>query len=273
MAQQLAAPLHQLLRQQQQQCLLSTSPAAAAAGSSPQHTNNHEPGLLEIREYTLHPAGMGEFLKLAADTAQLRAKLLPFLGMFTCDTGSNLNRVTHLYYYKDLEDREARRAAAAKDASWQAFIAASRPHVATQESRIMTEAGAIYSALGRHTGAAGFRSPQQTLPNTPVYEFRQYQLDPGYGSVPKLVSAFADGLPEKVAADREGLLVAFAYSEIGVLNNVVELWRYPSAAACLRARAASRHVQAWRNTIAAITPGVQQFQTALLQPTKFSPWS
>lgn len=32
----------------------------------------------------------------------------------------------------------------------------------------MTEAGAIYSALGRHTGAAGFRSPQQTLPNIPV---------------------------------------------------------------------------------------------------------
>lgn len=41
-------------------------------------------------------------------------------------------------------------------------------------------------------------------------------------------------LPEKVAADRDGLLVAFAYSEIGVLNNVIELWRYPSAAACLR---------------------------------------
>jgi hypothetical protein len=37
-----------------------------------------------------------------------------------------------------------------------------------QESRIMTEAGAIYNALGRHTGAAGFRSPQQTLPNIPV---------------------------------------------------------------------------------------------------------
>jgi len=26
-----------------------------------------------------------------------------------------------------------------------------------------------------------------------VYEFRQYQLNPGYGSVPKLVAAFADG--------------------------------------------------------------------------------
>jgi hypothetical protein len=30
--------------------------------------------------YTLHPSGMGEFLKLAADTAGLRSQLLPFLG-------------------------------------------------------------------------------------------------------------------------------------------------------------------------------------------------
>lgn len=30
--------------------------------------------------YTLHPSGMSEFLKLAGETAQVRAKLLPFLG-------------------------------------------------------------------------------------------------------------------------------------------------------------------------------------------------
>lgn len=41
-------------------------------------------------------------------------------------------------------------------------------------------------------------------------------------------------LPDKVAADQEGLLVAFAHSDVGVLNQVVELWRYPSAAACIR---------------------------------------
>ena len=41
-------------------------------------------------------------------------------------------------------------------------------------------------------------------------------------------------LPEKVAADAEGKLVAFAHSEVGMLNNVIELWRYPSAAACVR---------------------------------------
>lgn len=38
----------------------------------------------------------------------------------------------------------------------------------------MTEAGAIYSALGKHSGAAGFRSPQQTLPNTPVSSAGQH---------------------------------------------------------------------------------------------------
>jgi hypothetical protein len=33
---------------------------------------------------------------------------------------------------QDLEEREAKRAAAAKDSQWQQFIAASRPYVATQ---------------------------------------------------------------------------------------------------------------------------------------------
>jgi hypothetical protein len=41
-------------------------------------------------------------------------------------------------------------------------------------------------------------------------------------------------LPSKVAADPDGALVAFAHSDVGVLNQVMELWRYPSAAACIR---------------------------------------
>lgn len=36
-----------------------------------------------------------------------------------------------------------------------------------QESRIMVESAQVYEAVGK-TGAAGFRSPQQTVPNTPV---------------------------------------------------------------------------------------------------------
>ncbi|KAF6240403.1 hypothetical protein COO60DRAFT_1709046 [Scenedesmus sp. NREL 46B-D3] len=245
--------------------------ARAFSKSSGNQLQQHGLGILEIREYTLHPAGSKQFMKLAAEHAMLRSQLLPFLGMFTCDTGGDLNTVTHFYHYEDLEQREAVRCAAAKNVQWQAFIDASRPHVAKQQSRIMVESAAVYDALGK-PGAASFRSPAQTLPNTPVYEMRQYQLHPGYGSVPKLLAAFADGLPEKVAADKDGLLVAFAHSDVGVLNQVVELWRYPSAAACIRARVSARAVQKWRDTIAAVTPGVQQFQTSLLSPTAFSPW-
>lgn len=46
--------------------------AAAGAGTSL--------GILEVREYTLKPEGMGSFLAIAADTAPLRSELLPFLG-------------------------------------------------------------------------------------------------------------------------------------------------------------------------------------------------
>jgi hypothetical protein len=41
-------------------------------------------------------------------------------------------------------------------------------------------------------------------------------------------------LPEKIAADPAGRLVFFGFTDIGILNNVVELWRYPSAQASIR---------------------------------------
>ena len=41
-------------------------------------------------------------------------------------------------------------------------------------------------------------------------------------------------LPDKVKVDTEGKLVFFGHTDVGMLNNVVELWRYPSAQACIR---------------------------------------
>ena len=100
----------------------------------------------------------------------------------------------------------------------------------------------------------------------------QYQLHPGYGSVPKLISAFEKGVPSKIAADPEdGKLVYFGYTDVGQLNTVVELWRYPSTGACMRARQAARKVPEWRETIAAVTPGVQFFRSTFLNPLPFSP--
>lgn len=41
------------------------------------------------------------------------------------------------------------------------------------------------------------------------------QLKPGYDGVPKLLQAFEEGLPHKVAADPSGQLVFFGFSEVG----------------------------------------------------------
>jgi hypothetical protein len=57
----------------------------------------------------------------------------------------------------------------------------------------------------------------------------------------------------------------------GMLNSVIELWRYPSAQACHDARQASRKVVAWRECIATVTPGVEYFTSSFMQAAPFSP--
>ncbi|KAG2444417.1 hypothetical protein HXX76_001170 [Chlamydomonas incerta] len=237
---------------------------SAASGSS-------APGLIEVREYTLKPEGVKAFMDVSAEYADVRKELLPFLGLFTCDVGSCLHRVTHMYAYDSFDQRDAVRAAALKDPRWRKFVELSRPHVQHQENRVMLEARPIYAAL-QLPPTAQFKAPPKTGSGKVVYELRSYQLSPGYGSVPKLVEAFSAGLPHKVAVDPEGKLVFFGYTDVGMLNHVVELWRYPSAQACIQARQAARTVPKWRETIGAVTPGVQHFTSSFLHPAPFSPW-
>lgn len=100
---------------------------------------------------------------------------------------------------------------------------------------------------------------------------REYQLHPGYDSVPGLLKSFAKGLPHKVAADSNSKLVFFGYIDVGMLNSVVELWRYPSLPASVKARESARKVPEWKHCIASVTTNVQHFRTQALIPTKFSP--
>ncbi|KAL6755198.1 hypothetical protein V8C86DRAFT_2682474 [Haematococcus lacustris] len=251
--------------------LVQRSQGVARASLRPVSSSTASPGLIEVREYYLKPEGMAEFVRLAQEFADLRQELLPFLGMFTVDIGA-LQKLTHFYAYKDFDERDAVRGAAAGHSGWRQYVQKSRPLVSHQTNKIMLEAGAVYQALGLPP-AAQYKPPANTAHTKVMYELRSYQLHPGYGSVPKLVQAFAQGLPGKVAADPEGQLVLFAHTDVGMLNNVVELWRYPSAQACIRARQAARAVPGWKDTIASVTPGVQHFTSEFMHPTAFSPWA
>lgn len=237
---------------------------STSAGSAAAHT-----GLVELRSYQLKPEGIKEFMRLTNETVELRKRLLPFLGMFTCDTGGLLSRVVHLYHYNDFDHRDKHRAMTATNKEWQDdYLAFSRKCLITQESSIYAPAAGVLAAAGA-VPLQQYCSPAKQ--GQPIYELRQYQLKPGYDGVPRLLAAFEKGIPHKVAADPAGQLVFFGSTEVGMLNNVIELWRYPSAQACHDARKASRAVPEWRETIAAVTPGVEHFTSSFMHAVPFSP--
>lgn len=115
--------------------------------------------------------------------------------MFSCDTGGALNRVVHFYHYEDFDARDAARLAAAGNSEWQdEYLPHSRRCVSHQESSIYRPAASVLEAAGA-VPLHKFVSPPRPPPGSPppVYELRQYQLHPGYGSVPKLLEAFRRG--------------------------------------------------------------------------------
>jgi hypothetical protein len=59
---------------------LHQSVACLTRQCSSKISHNGSQGIIEVREYTLKPEGMADFLKLAANTAPVRKQLLPFLG-------------------------------------------------------------------------------------------------------------------------------------------------------------------------------------------------
>lgn len=116
--------------------------------------------------------------------------------MFTCDTGGALNRVIHLYHYNDFDQRDLARRAAASTPAWSSeFIPNSREYVTHQESTIYLPAVPVLEAaqsIPVQNTANKWPAPQLGTPPA-MYELRQYQLHPGYGSVPKLIEAFKKG--------------------------------------------------------------------------------
>ena len=113
--------------------------------------------------------------------------------MFTCDTGGTLNRVLHFYHYDDFDQRDAARRAAAKTPAWsEKFLPTSRQWVSHQESSIFLPAVPVLEAAGSvPIQQVASQLERGTAPA--LYELRQYNLHPGYGSVPKLIEAFRKG--------------------------------------------------------------------------------
>lgn len=228
-------------------------------------------GLLELRQYTLKPEAVREFLVGSTKYAELRKSLLPFVGMFTFDTGGVLTRVAHMYAYRDFHHRDQSKAALGASEMWQKeynpIVVAS---LVQPESSVYVPAKAVLAAAGA-VPIDKFQAPaKQPGQGAAVYELRQYQLkgaDPAAAVLVQLEKA----MPNRVAADKIGIPVFVGSSETGLTSSIIEIWRYPSAQAALEAHDAVRKSNTWRQCLKEISPNVGSVSISFLNPVGFSP--
>lgn len=96
--------------------------------------------IVDLRTYTVKPGKLAAYVKLYQEHGwPLQQKYLgECLGWYTVAEGS-LNTVVHMWRYDSQADREARRAAMAKDPGWQNFIKLSEEagYLLAQENKFL----------------------------------------------------------------------------------------------------------------------------------------
>jgi len=233
--------------------------------------------LVELREYQIFPEHVEPFMKATTETADLRKRLVPLRFFSLPETGGQLHVATHAYYYgRGHADRDARRAAMAQDADWCAYIARCRPFVQSQSSLIFLEA-----SLGQDDRVPGVKGILDINDSglgedgKSILEVRRYKLKLGYDTVPKFLDLYMLGLPSKLDApgtDPTTSLVTLLYSDVGRLNEVIELWRHGDGTSAMeRSRVAARQADEWRQSIARIADLAVEFTSTIHKPASFSP--
>ncbi len=96
--------------------------------------------IVDLRTYTARPGKLAAFVKLYKEHAwPLQQQYLgDCVGWYTVAEGT-LNQVVHLWRYKDLADRDAKRGAMAADPRWGEYLRLSEEagYLVAQENRIL----------------------------------------------------------------------------------------------------------------------------------------
>jgi hypothetical protein len=95
----------------------------------------------EMRTYRLKTGTVPQYLKLVGDEGIeiQRQHLGNLVGYFFSEIG-RINEIVHIWAYTDLNDREARRAALAADARWQAFLPRLQALIEEMDNKILKAA-------------------------------------------------------------------------------------------------------------------------------------
>jgi hypothetical protein len=227
--------------------------------------------IVELREYVLRPEHSTSYMQATADTSDLRKSLAPLRFFSLPETGGQLHVATHAYYYEGGHaERDAKRALMGANPDWKAYIGKCRPFADTQQSNIYVEAPLVSSGV---QGLANI--PDQQPGDNSILEIRRYKLKLGYDTVPKFLEFYGAGLPSKLNAagtDPTTSLVTLMYTEVGRMNEVIEIWRHGNGTLAMeQSRVAARGAQEWRQAIASIADLAIEFTSTIHKPTGFSP--
>jgi len=236
--------------------------------------------VIEIREYKLSAGGAAKWVGMANDNMELRQRNLPLRSFTMPESGGILNVGTHVYYYGEgYEERNAKRRAQQALPEWKAYLAEANACVVEQKSTLWVEAPLVKEFDLKSLAPSAWPDDTESIEaesDETIYELRRYQLKLGYETVPKFLELYRTGLPSKLEAgniDPSTSLATVLYTEVGSLNEVVELWRHGGGTAAMnRSRKAGRGADQWRKAISSIADLAVSFQATIHRPLEKSPW-
>lgn len=228
--------------------------------------------IIELREYELHPEHSVAYMQATAKTADLRKSLVPLRFFSLPDTGGQLHMATHAYYYAGGHaERDAKRGEMGKSSEWKSYLTDCRPYMKFQHSNIFVEAPLANTV----EGVTGLSEVGKGAGDDCILELRRYKLILGYDTVPKFLSLYGAGLLSKLNAEGTDVttsLITVMYSEVGRLNEVIEIWRHGGGTGAMeKSRVAARGAPKWRLAIAEIAGLAVDFTSTIHRPTSFSP--
>mmetsp|Transcript_6645 Transcript_6645/g.14498 ORF Transcript_6645/g.14498 Transcript_6645/m.14498 type:complete len:237 (+) Transcript_6645:126-836(+) len=234
--------------------------------------------LVELRRTRLHASRVADFLKMHGS---LPKPIQPSLVGVSQAGGLSLNTALRLWAYPgglrqrdELAQMDFEEHFGSRDVEWSVYNGIAQCTV-DDVSTIYAEATKVLQDNGIE-GVSAALGEEGVASSDAIYELRNYQLVLGYDTVPKFLELYGNGLPSKLAAegtDPSTSLVTLLYSEIGPLNNVVELWRHGGGSQAMeRSRVAARGANQWRSAIANVAKLAQSFDTSIIRPMTPSQW-
>ncbi len=205
----------------------------------------------ELRIYTLRAGSIAEVARNSGQVGRaIRGDNYGRLEGYWLTEIGQLNKVVHLWSYKDLNERARLREDLSKNERWaKEYIPLIRPHLLRQDIRLLNPVLPLKAPSGKN-----------------VYELRYYRTQPG--AVKTWTKNFVEALPVR---EKHSKIVGLWNTEAGQPNEVMHLWAYSDLNARAAARGAAAADPAWQAFVKSAGGLLDELENMVMLPADHSP--